>query len=139
MEEDIYEKARKNVKKKKGFISHLLVYVLSLGIIYTATVTQSEGRDYLPVIVVALGWGIAIALHYFSVFGTKHLDFLGISANWEEEELEDELDRLRRNKQLKEQILTEKGQLERLEQLELEELERLELKEIEERRLDRDS
>ena len=78
----------------------------------------------LPVIIVALSWGIGLATHYFNTFGTEHLEVLGFESNWEEEELEKEIDRLTRNRELKEQILQEKTLLNDLDQLELKEIEK---------------
>ena len=63
---------------------------------------QLEANGYLlPVIIVALSWGIAIAIHYLRVFGTQHLEFLGFSSNWEEKELEEELERLKKREHFK--------------------------------------
>ena len=128
--DDIYERASKKVKAKKAFVYHLVAYVLTLALLYAIMFFEND-REMLPVIIVGLSWGIGLAAHYFSAFGTENLELFGVNANWEEEELEKELDRLIRKRELKDQIRNEK----RL----LDEYERLELKEPVERSLDKDS
>lgn len=126
--EEIYEKATKKVKAKKGFIYHLVAYVGVLAML--SMILKSEGETMLPVYIVGLSWGIGLATHYLKTFGTQHLDFLGVSPDWEKEELEKELESLTQERELKERIANEK--------LNLEELDELELREIEKRKLDRD-
>ncbi|MGK0317420.1 MAG: hypothetical protein ACI86M_003663 [Saprospiraceae bacterium] len=127
--EDIYEKAHKRVKAKKGFFYHFSAYVLTLAMLYAIMHFENNG-EILPVIIVALSWGIGLAAHYLSVFGTENLEILGINSNWEEEELEKELAKLTRKRELKDQIGKEKYLLN--------EYEKLELKEIIKRPLDED-
>jgi|GEM_PF-1714548 len=126
---NIYEKASQRVKAKKGFFYHLIAYTGVLGLLYTVMLFENQG-NMLPVIIVALSWGIALASHYFKTFGTEHLEFLGFSSDWEEEALEKEIDRLSRNRELKEQLLKER--------MLLEDYDRLELKEIRKETLNRD-
>lgn len=125
--EDIYQEAHNKVRAKKGFLYHFAAYALVVGILYAIMYFESNGY-LLPVILVALSWGIGIAIHYLKTFGTEGLDFLGISADWEEEALEQELERLKRKRELRERLAEEK----RLE----EKMDKLELKEIEKRPLD---
>lgn len=127
---DIYKEASKRVKAKKGFFYHLIAYAGILGMLYAIINAEGNG-EILPVIIVGLSWGIGLATHYFRVFGTQHLDFLGFNPNWEEDELEDEIERLTYKRELKERLRNEKKLLE--------EEERLELKQIEKRPLDRDT
>lgn len=146
--EDIYNGATKRVKVKKGFIQHLIAYVGVLGLLYAIMYLENNG-EMLPVIIVAMSWGIGLAAHYFSAFGTEHLGFLGFSSDWEEEELEKEIEKLTRIRELKEQVLHERTLLNDLDNLELKEqvsyerthlndLDNLELKEIEKKILHRD-
>ena len=121
--EDIYEKARKKVKAKKGFFYHFLAYVMTLGMLYAIMHFENNG-EILPVIIVALSWGIGVVSHYLSAFGTENLEFLGINSNWEEEELEKELERLTHKRKLKEQIMRENDLLDEYEGLELMEMEK---------------
>jgi len=130
MESDkIYKEAKKRVKAKKGFFGHLISYVMVL-LMLSFIMNFENGGNYFPVIIVALSWGIGLAIHYFNAFGTEHLGFLGFNSNWEEEELAKEVDRLARIKELKERMIDER--------LELKDLEALELKELEKRMDDRD-
>lgn len=127
--EDIYTKANKRVKAKKGFFYHFVAYAFVIGMLYAIMYFENEGQ-MLPVIIVALSWGIGLAAHYLKTFGTENLDVLGINSNWEEEELEKELERLRRKRELKDRIRKERSLLD--------DSESLELKEIEKRPLDDD-
>lgn len=127
--EDLYTKANKKVKAKKGFFYHLLAYLFTIGMLYAIMYFENNG-ELLPVIVVALSWGIGLAAHYLSTFGTENLEVLGINSNWEEEELEKELERLKRKRELMDEIRKEKDLLD--------DAENLELKEIKKRPLDDD-
>lgn len=128
-DQDIYRKAAKKVKAKKGFTYHAIAYVGVLAMLYTIIQSENNG-NIMPVMIVGISWGIGLASHYFKAFGTEHLDFLGFSSNWEEEELEKEIEKLRRTRELKEEVRHERAQLA--------ELDELELKEIHKRTLDRD-
>ena len=127
-DEDIYKEAAKKIRAKKGFIYHLIAFVCIIGMLYA--IMYFETGEFLPVIITGLAWGIGLAAHYFKTFGTQHLGFLGINPNWEEEALENEIEQLKRKRELLERLQQEKGLLE--------ETESLELKEIEKRRLDDD-
>lgn len=126
--EEIYKKAKKKVKAKKSFLYHLIAYLGVLAMLYV--IISSEGENILPVFIVGLSWGIGLATHYLKAFGTQHLDFLGFDPTWEEDELENEIERLKYKRELKERIIEEQDLLE--------ETERLELKQIEKRKMGRD-
>lgn len=128
-DEDIYKKANKRVKAKKGFFYHLAAYVGIVGMLYAIMHFENNG-EILPVIIVGLTWGIGLAAHYLSTFGTENLEILGVNSNWEEKELEKELEKLTRKRELKDKIRNEKNLLD--------EHETLELREIEKRPLDND-
>ncbi|MGB3801950.1 MAG: 2TM domain-containing protein [Lewinella sp.] len=119
-QDDLYERAGKKVKAKKGFVFHLIAYVLTLALLYTIMYFENNG-EMLPVIIVALTWGIGVAAHYFGTFGTENLEILGVNSDWEEEELEKELDRLIRKRELKEQIRNERDRLNDPDHLDLQE------------------
>lgn len=122
-DEDIYKAANKRVKEKKGFFYHFIAYAFVIGMLYTLMYFENNG-EMLPVIIVALSWGIGLAIHYFKTFGTEHLDILGINPNWEEAELEKEIERLERKRELKEQIRKERELLDEAEGLELKEMQK---------------
>lgn len=121
--EDIYKKATKKVAAKKGFFYHLIAYACVIGMLYAIMQLENNG-EILPVIVVGLSWGIGLASHYFKTFGTEHLEILGVNSNWEEEELEKELGKLKRKRELKERIQEAKDLLDDVESLELKEIEK---------------
>ena len=121
--EEIYKEAAKRIRAKKGFFYHLIAYAGVLGMLYAIMYFENSGQ-MLPVIIVALSWGIGLATHYFKAFGTEHLGIFGFNSNWEEEELEKEIEKLTRNRELKEQIVQETTRLEDLDQLELIEIEK---------------
>lgn len=127
--EEIYRKAKKKVKAKKGFFYHFIAYACVLGMLYAIMHFENKG-EILPVIIVGLSWGIGLGAHYFKTFGTEHLDFLGFSPDWEEEELEKEIQRLERKQKLKKLMEADK------EDFMFNDEESLELKEMEKRRLD---
>lgn len=92
MEDKIYELARKRVKEKKGFYLHFSVY-LAVGafffIMNALTYYDSyEWWFFFPL----MPWGVALTIHYFSVFG---LPGGALSHDWEERELRKEIQRLR--------------------------------------------
>jgi len=118
---DIYEEAERNVKAKKKFMYHAIAYVGVLGLLYTIMIFENND-NMLPMMIVGISWGIGLASHYFKTFGTQHLDFLGFSTNWEEEELEKEIDKLKRSRRLREEVQEEKNRLAELEELELKEI-----------------
>ncbi len=113
MEKDVYELAKKRVKKKKGFYGHLSAFIaVSIFFFIMNVATYGESGEwwfFFPV----LPWSIGLIIHYFSVFGLP--GNVG-NADWEEREIEKEARRIR-------------GQLEPLPDLEAEEDE-LQLPEI---------
>ena len=121
--EEIYKEARRKVQAKKGFLYHFAAYVCVIGILYAIMHFEGKG-NVLPVIIVALSWGIGIAIHYLKAYGTENLDFLGISPNWEEEKLEQEIEKLKKRRELKEQLRKEKKLNDELDSLELKEIEK---------------
>ena len=122
-DEDIYNEARTRVMAKKGFFYHFLAYAFVIGLLYVIMQYENNGEIF-PVIIVALSWGIGIAIHYFKVFGTENLGTLGINHNWEEDELEQEIEKLKRKRELKERILKERNLLDELDSLDLKEVEK---------------
>ncbi|MEZ5041088.1 MAG: 2TM domain-containing protein [Saprospiraceae bacterium] len=97
MKDPIYQQARKRVQEKKGFYTHLTVYI-SVGAFFLAMniLTMDPGESdkwwfFFPL----LPWGVGLLIHYFSVFGLPGTDIL--TQKWEEQEMEKELQRLRKN------------------------------------------
>lgn len=126
-EEDLYEQATKKVANKKAFISHAAAYVLTVGMLYAIMYFEGDG-EMLPVIILALSWGVGLSAHYFASFGTRHLEFLGIDRDWEEEALIEEIESLKRKRALREELAYEKNLWDEQERLELRQMERTALR-----------
>ena len=93
-EEEIYRKAKKRVKKKKGFYVHFAVYGAAIFFFFVVNMlTYADADGLLWFLFPALGWGIGLASHYASIFG---LPWAKIGDDWEEEELDKEMRRLER-------------------------------------------
>jgi hypothetical protein len=66
-EEEIYEEAKKRVKDKKDFYSHLTAYAI-VNIILVFVWALASGGGY-PWFLWCLGpWGIGLAFHFLGVF-----------------------------------------------------------------------
>ena len=76
-----YQRAKERVEALKGFYVHLCVYILVNLILFLANIIASPERlwFYWPL----LGWGIAIVVHAFVVFGVDRL----FAADWEERKI----------------------------------------------------
>ena len=68
-EEQIYEEAKKRVEEKRGFYTHLVVYIvvnIMLVLIWWFTIGYNDG---FPWFVFPLGgWGIGLLFHFLGVF-----------------------------------------------------------------------
>lgn len=90
MNHDAYERARKRVKKKKDFYSHLATY-LAMGAFFLAlNLVTAPGRWWFfwPM----LGWGIGLAFHYLDAFGLPGVGTL--DKDWEQKAIEEEMERM---------------------------------------------
>ena len=88
-ENELLKRAKKRVKAKKDFYAHLGSYIGTM--LFLCFINFMTSPGYWWVIWPAAGWGFGLISHYFSVFG-----FFGIQGdNWEEKELQKEMDRLR--------------------------------------------
>jgi hypothetical protein len=87
-EEEIYKLARKRVKEKKSFYTHLASYVVVnalLIIIWALT-----GHGYPWFVWALAGWGIGVVFHGLGVFVFNR------NTAWESREIEKEAARLRK-------------------------------------------
>jgi hypothetical protein len=83
-EEEIkYRRAKKRVEALRGFYVHLAVYVVVNLFLFLLNIIVSPATLWFfwPL----LGWGIAIGLHAFSVFGPGRK----LGADWEEKKIEE--------------------------------------------------
>jgi len=80
-EKEIYERARKRVEEIRSFYSHLFVYLaVNAGLFLLNIITSPKHLwFYWPLI----GWGIGLAIHGLSVFGTDRL----LGKEWEEKKI----------------------------------------------------
>lgn len=62
-----YDIAKQRVKKKSDFRSHLVTYLIICSFLFVINLMTSPG--YLWAIWPAMGWGIGLAFHAFSVMG----------------------------------------------------------------------
>ncbi len=91
-EDLLYNQAKKNIKRKKGFYAHFSVF-LSVGIFFFTINMLTDPFDIwwpLPMV----SWGVGLAIHYFAIFG---LPFTGgiLTKDWEEKEIEKEMNKLK--------------------------------------------
>lgn len=98
MSDPVYNRARRQVKKKKGFYKHLSAYI-AVGIFFLAMnlLTFKDSQEwwfFFPM----LPWGVGLLIHYFSIFGLPGVQAL--TPEWEEKELHREMERLRRQQHL---------------------------------------
>jgi hypothetical protein len=90
-EEEIYQRARKRVEEKKGFFSHLAIYVVVNAVLILIWAFTSRGY---PWFVWPLGgWGIGLVFHFLGVF------LFSKETNWERNEIEKEAERIRKSSQ----------------------------------------
>ena len=87
--DESYIEAKKKVKIIRGFYIHLGIFLL-VNTIVLLVLSMIESNDdmfweYYPI----AGWGIAIALHYFLVFGFDYV----FGKNWEERKIRELIDR----------------------------------------------
>ena len=88
-EEEIYRKARQRVEEKKGFFTHLAVYIcVNIGLVLIWAFTAGGGYPWFfwPL----GGWGIGLLFHFLGVFVFSR------PSNWERREIEKEVERLRK-------------------------------------------
>ncbi|MCO4820549.1 MAG: 2TM domain-containing protein [Flavobacteriaceae bacterium] len=86
-----YIKVKARVEKLRSFYTHLTVYMVVNGIIYSIRIVKNflRGESFMDAIFdfsisgIWLVWGIVLIIHAFSVFGLPHI----LGNNWEEEKI----------------------------------------------------
>jgi len=94
-EDQSYRAAQKRVKDIKGFYIHLIVYLFINIAIIIANSNFSEFGLKFSTFYTALFWGIGLAAHWASVFGTGI--FLG--RKWEEKKIQELMEKDRQKMQ----------------------------------------
>jgi hypothetical protein len=90
MEPDTYQKAKDRVKKKKEFRDHLKSYLVTNLVMLGMGWMFGFFNAWLMVI---LFWGMGLVFHYTDVYG---IPGMGDDDEWEDREIEKELDRMER-------------------------------------------
>jgi hypothetical protein len=67
-EEQIYEEAKKRVEAKRGFFTHLAVYVIVNIMLVLIWAFADGGREYPWFLWPLGGWGIGVLFHFLGVF-----------------------------------------------------------------------
>lgn len=66
-EEQIYRLAEKRVKAKRGFFTHFAIYIV-VNIILVLVWAFATGGGFPWFVFPLVGWGIAVLIHFLSVF-----------------------------------------------------------------------
>lgn len=90
-EEELYQEAKKRVEEKKGFFTHLAVYVL-VNILLIIIWAFPAGGGYPWFLWPLGGWGIGILFHFLDVFV-----FSQKTTDWEKRQIDKEMERLRKS------------------------------------------
>jgi len=88
-EEEIYQQAKKRVEEKKGFFTHLAVYII-VNIMLVLIWAFPSGGGYPWFIWPLGGWGIGLLFHFLGVF------VFSKRTSWEKREIEKEVEKLRK-------------------------------------------
>ncbi len=86
-EEELYDHARKRVKRRRKFYSHLITWVVMSVFFILLNLATS---DYFWAIFPILGWGIGVAFHGIRIFTNE----------WEDSEIDREYERLKKRKKM---------------------------------------
>ncbi len=88
--EEDYKKARKKVKAKKGFYSHLTAYLIVNSFLFLMNILTDPSDPWFQYPLLA--WGVSLAFHYVGVFGIPGVNYN--DSDWEEREIEKELNKM---------------------------------------------
>jgi hypothetical protein len=84
LEEQKYLKAKKRVKRIKGFYTHLSIYCVVIPTIIFVNLKFEPHFHWFWFSLI--GWGMGLFCHWLSVFGIR---LLGIETNWEERKIKE--------------------------------------------------
>ncbi len=92
-EQQRYEKAKKRVKKEKGFYSHFMVYiVINLILLFINSDFINQGFNnwfHWHLYTTPLFWGIGLFFHGVSVFGKNSI----FNKEWEKRKIKELMDK----------------------------------------------
>lgn len=98
MDQEAYEQAKKKVKQKKSFYRGLFTWII-FSIFFIVLNIVSSPNSVWAIYPIA-GWGLGVLLQAANVFG-----FPGMSKDWERKKLEEELQKVQLEEQLKHRYL----------------------------------
>lgn len=98
MEKSPYQKARKKVDEKKAFFKHLFTWLI-FSVFFLILNFSSPANTFWAIYPIA-GWGLGVLLQAVKIYG-----FPGLGKDWERKQLEEELERIEREEQLKSRYL----------------------------------
>jgi len=117
----LMKEARKRVRQKKEFYLHFMVYIPTM--IFLAAISIFLTPDkWWWFLIPAAGWGLAIFIHYLTVFGIPGIGRL--DKDWEAYQVEQEFRKLKYQKEMEEYMKSEFPEGLDGERLELKDLER---------------
>ncbi len=90
MTKDPFKAAKKRVKAKKEFYRHLVTFIIVMPFLFAINILTSP--FYLWFWYPLLGWGVGLAIHFFTVFGFQGRFY----DKWEAKEIEKELRRMKK-------------------------------------------
>lgn len=105
---DMYKIAKKRAKRKVKFYKHLKSFVIVNVVFSVITFMDGEGLSWLNVTML---WGIGLAFHYLSVFGLPGTNGM-LSKHWEEDLVEEELAKIKKEGYYEELDLSSRKQKE---------------------------
>lgn len=95
--EDKYAAAEREVKRLKGFYTHLIVYiVINIMIVFLNIGDLEKGESYFKIenFFTAFFWGIGLTAHGLSVFGRN----IFFGRNWEEKKIKEFMEKEKNEK-----------------------------------------
>lgn len=95
--EDKYAAAQREVKRLKGFYTHLIVYIaVNIMIVFLNIRDLDAGESYFKIenFFTAFFWGIGIVVHAFSVFLPNWI----FGKNWEDKKIKELMEKEKREK-----------------------------------------
>ncbi len=91
-ERRIYREAKLRVQRKKGFFNHLSAFII-VGVFFFVLNIATDPFDawfFYPM----LPWSVGLAFHYVAIFGFPGFNFN--SKEWEEKQMEKEIDKIKK-------------------------------------------
>lgn len=89
-EEKLYKEARKRVRRKRKFYSHVLSYLAITSFLTFINWFSSPGRWWVQW--VWIGWGIGIFFHGIGLYKQNII----FSDDWEERKIKEEMEKMKR-------------------------------------------